>query len=641
MTDLQYVPLEEFKRVRDLPVSSEVQTALFATLCRINTLYSIKRAGSGHIGTSFSCMDIVCWLYLNELRNPVDKDERRPTDIFFSSKGHDVPAVYSALIGLELLDFDLIHSLRRIDGLPGHPDVSVPYMHTNTGSLGMGISKAKGMALANRLMGRSAQIYVLTGDGELQEGQIWEALQPAANQGLGEITVIVDHNKLHSDTWVSEVSGLGDLEGRFGSFGWHVSRCDGHDYGALASAFKELQAVTDIPKVVIADTVKGKGVSFMEHISMDPAQRLYAFHSGAPDDDAYSRGAAELIQKANAQFREAQASELEVESLSLPELTPPRKPQRLVAAYSKALVAQAERNPHIVALDGDLVLDCGLIPFKERFPDRFFECGIAEQDLVSQAGGLALMGMLPIVHSFACFLSTRPNEQIYNNATERTKIIYMASLAGLIPGGTGHSHQSVRDISALAAVPGLVLIEPSSESEVEMALDFCVNGTDESSYLRLVPVPLEVPYVLPSDYRLDPGRGVPLTGGEDAVLFSYGPVTLSQAYEASELLARQGVGLKVINLPWLNRVDSGWLEDSVQSYPWVFTLDDHYVVGGQGDLLLSRLAELSLQPRPRARKLGVRDIPACGANDEVLRAHRLDAESLAEDIGRTIKDGNQ
>ena len=118
------------------------------------------------------------------------------------------------------------------------------------------------------------------------------------------------------------------------------------------------------------------------------------------------------------------------------------------------------------SLDADLRLDCGLVAFRERFPDRFFECGIAEQDMVSQAGAMALAGLLPVVHSFACFLSTRPNEQIYNNATEGTKVIYAGSLAGLVPGGPGHSHQSVRDISALGAVPGMSLIEPFTEAEV-------------------------------------------------------------------------------------------------------------------------------------------------------------------------------
>ena len=129
-------------------------------------------------------------------------------------------------------------------------------------------------------------------------------------------------------------------------------------------------------------------------------------------------------------------------------------------AYGEALIAAAEREPRLVALDADLRLDTGLVAFRERFPERFFECGIAEQDMVSQAGAMALAGLIPVCHSFACFLSTRPNEQIYNNATERSKVIYVGSLAGLVPGGPGHSHQSVRDISALGAVPGMALIEP-------------------------------------------------------------------------------------------------------------------------------------------------------------------------------------
>src|SRR5690606_15430229 len=136
---------------------------------------------------------------------------------------------------------------------------------------------------------------------------------------------------------------------------------------------------------------------------------------------------------------------------------------RLVAAYGRALLDQAERHPELVVLDADLVLDTGLIPFRERYPERFVECGIAEQDMVSVAGGMALRGALPVVHSFACFLSARPNEQIYNNATERTRVVYVGSLAGVVPGGPGHSHQAVRDIAALGGVPGLIMLEPSCE----------------------------------------------------------------------------------------------------------------------------------------------------------------------------------
>jgi transketolase len=313
--------------------------------------------------------------------------------------------------------------------------------------------------------------------------------------------------------------------------------------------------------------------------------------------------------------------------------------QRLIPAYARALVAEAERNDRIVALDADLVLDTGLIPFSERFPERFVECGIAEQDMVSQAGGLALNGFLPVVHSFACFLSTRANEQIYNNATERTKLVYVGSLAGLLPGGPGHSHQSVRDIAALGGTPGLEMFEPCCEDELVQALSWALDPTGPSAYLRLVSVPWPVPFTLSPDYRVVRGRGAVLTPGNDAVMFAYGPVMLSQAWHAAARLKARDVGLRVVNLPWLNLVDDEWLDEVVADAGLVFTLDDHYVDGGQGEMLAARLAELGLAPSLTLRRLGLRGLPACGQNDEVLRAHRLDAESLAEDVAAVLAGG--
>ena len=205
---------------------------LVADLCRINTLFMIMQAGSGHIGSSFSSTDIITWLWTEDLRDPNgDSDD---ADVYFSSKGHDAPALYSLLIAIEKLGFDLLPKLRQLNGLPGHPDVSTPFIATNTGSLGMGISKAYGMARANRYTGRSGRIVVMTGDGELQEGQIWESLQPVANERLAEITVIVDHNKFQSDTAVAAVSDLGPLEEKFRVFGWEVRRGDGHDFARAA-----------------------------------------------------------------------------------------------------------------------------------------------------------------------------------------------------------------------------------------------------------------------------------------------------------------------------------------------------------------------------------------------------------------------
>ena len=622
---LRHLPLGQLDRIRAARADPVGRAAAFADACRINALYMIARAGSGHVGTSFSCMDILSWLHLEVLEEG---------DRYFSSKGHDAPALYSVLIGTGGLPFEGLHGLRRLGGLPGHPDaVETPELWTSTGSLGMGISKARGFARANRLQGRRGRVFVLTGDGELQEGQFWESLGPTANGGFGEITAIVDHNKLQSDTFVSEVSDLGDLERKAEAFGWAVARCDGNDIQELARALDQLAAERERPKLLVADTLKGAGVSFMEPHDLPVASTsLYGFHSGAPTPEEYERALNEL---------EARLAErLAAIGLPAPELSSdepaqrspaPVRPQRLVTAYGQALVREAEHDPRVVALDADLVLDTGLVPFRERFPERFVECGIAEQDMVSQAGAMALAGLLPVCHSFACFLAARPNEQISNNATEETKVVYVGSLAGLVPGGPGHSHQSVRDISALGAMPGMSLIEPYCEREAELALRWALQEAGGPVYLRLVSVPWELGFEPPPQDALVEGRGTVVLDGEDALLVAAGPVMVSQAFAAAERLREDGIRCGVVALPWLRDIDGAWIAELAAEAP-ILCLDNHYASGGQGDALLAALAEAASEAAGRVRKLAVERVPRCGTNDEVLSAHGLDAASVAERV---------
>ena len=509
---LSYAPMSAIDAVRRASADRVERAALLADVCRLNTLYMIMQAGSGHIGSSFSSMDLITWLWTEELT--AANSGTPGADTYFSSKGHDAPALYALLIALGKLDFDLIHKLRRLGGLPGHPDVdTTPFIATNTGSLGMGVSKAYGMARGQRFSGRGGRIVLMTGDGELQEGQIWESLQPAANEHLGEIIAVVDHNKLQSDSAVAAVSDLGPLEDKFRAFGWEVRRADGHDFNAIRDVFAHFASVVDRPKVLIADTIKGKGVSFMEGLAC--GDQTYHFHAGAPSLENYLAAVAELTARINGRLSRLGKPALELERAPLPVRISPVRPERLVLAYGDELLQMARTRPDIVVMDGDLLSDCGIEAFKEELPDRFIECGIAEQHMVSAAGGLALSGMLPVVHSFACFLSTRANEHIYNNATERKKIIYTATLAGLVPGGPGHSHQSVRDISAIGSVPGLTAIEPCSEREARLAIRWAVEANPASTYLRFVNVPLDLPYTLPTSYALRVGRGVTLREGDD------------------------------------------------------------------------------------------------------------------------------
>jgi transketolase len=312
----------------------------------------------------------------------------------------------------------------------------------------------------------------------------------------------------------------------------------------------------------------------------------------------------------------------------------PANPQRLIAAYADELAALGSERPELVVLDGDLMVDCGTLPFRDQFPDRFVECGIAEQDMVSQAGTLALKGKLPVVHSFACFLSTRPNEQIYNNATDGAKVIYHASLAGLLPAGPGHSHQSVRDISAVGSVPGLTLIQPSTEGETRLALRWAVEENPGSTWLRLTSVPYSVPFRLPDGHRLVPGRGALLRDGADGAIIAYGPVMLSEAFAAAELLEARGSSLAVFDLPWLNIVDDEWLATALRGRDRLFLIEDHYPALGQSAFVIASLSRLGLAVPVSV--YGVEGIPACGQNAEVLDHHGLSAARLADRMSAVL-----
>jgi len=262
MLTISFIPYREFKRVKDSETEKFQKLQILSDMCRLNALSAVKKAGSGHLGSSLSAMDINVMLYFEEMNTAEIGIESPDRDIYYSSKGHDSPGQYSVLFAAGILTWDQLLKLRRLGGLDGHPDVSIPGMEANTGSLGMGISKGKGMAWAKNKKGNGGRIFVMTGDGELQEGQIWESLQTTAHQKILNVTVIVDHNKIQTDKQVTEIIDLGDIEKKFEVFGWHVERCDGHDFSALRKAFEKLRTVTDKPRVLIADTVKGVKLRF-------------------------------------------------------------------------------------------------------------------------------------------------------------------------------------------------------------------------------------------------------------------------------------------------------------------------------------------------------------------------------------------
>lgn len=609
------------------------KVSLIADMCRANTLSAVKLAGSGHLGSSFSAMDIVTWLYYQEM-NTIYKDCHGPNrDIYFSSKGHDVPGLYSILYSLGVIPKEKFLKLRRIDGLDGHPHVGIPGIETNSGSLGMGISKAKGMAFGKHLRGHKGRVFVMTGDGELQEGQIYEALQTAVHQGLTNLNVIVDYNKVQSDKPVREITDLKDLTAKFQSFGWHVERTDGHNLRQMDKVLTHFRGISDKPKILIADTIKGRGVSFMEHpTALKRNNGLYQWHSGAPDDASFRQAQDEIFARIH-----SNTSKLGLQPMHYDEIPYEKKRSAVSAefisdAFGKTLAEMGAIRQDLVVLDADLAADCRLREFEKKYPDRFIENGIAEQDMVSMAGGLALQGLLPIVNTFGAFLASRANEQIYNNTSENTRIIYVCHYAGLIPAGPGHSHQCLRDISLLGSLPNTEIIQPSNASETRIVVEYCINRAKGNCVIRLVIGPSPRVLTLPTNYRLQPGVGTPLTKGEDAILFAYGPVMLHEALSASEILLKRGFHMTVVNMPWLNRLDSGWLKNTIGSCSSIYVLEDHALVGGLGDTILNIMAALRLLDNRRFKKFGIEGMPAWGTPSEVLHYHGLEGSALARSI---------
>lgn len=259
-----------------------------ASHIRQNIVSEVYEAQSGHPGGSLSATDIVTALYFDEMDITKETLSHTNRDRFVLSKGHASPLLYAVLCEKGFLPESDLLTFRKINSrLQGHPNMNyVAGVDMSTGSLGQGVSTAVGMALSNRLDGNNKRVYVLLGDGECQEGQVWEASMAAAHYQLDNLCLIIDHNRLQIDGEVATVMNVESLEKKFEGFNFHVITIDGHDFTQILSAFKEARNIKEKPSVIIANTIKGKGVSFMENQA--------GWHGVAPNKEQYEQAMKEL-----------------------------------------------------------------------------------------------------------------------------------------------------------------------------------------------------------------------------------------------------------------------------------------------------------------------------------------------------------
>lgn len=611
--ELTFVKQTTLEKHIELAYAGNLESRRFISdALRVNTLSMIMEAGSGHIGSSFSAMDIVLSVYL-DLVLPKGKETLQAK--YISSKGHDAPGLYSILIAFGIIKEDKKLLLRRINGLPGHPDISTAGITANTGSLGMGISKGKGILEANRILKKSEPVIVLTGDGELQEGQIWESLASAVNRKLKGLLVFVDHNKIQSDTWVDKVSAIGDIQRKFESFGWQVERINGHDLAAINLSIQNWRN-NQLPTVIIADTIKGKGCSFME--SFPKEGDFYKYHSGATSAEDYTKAISEISERlikidSTVEFDNYQKSN-----------KPPISGDSFLESWKKELINSGKQNEKIVVLDADLTLDTGTSDFSKVFPDRYIQFGIAEQDMVSAAGGLALSGLLPIVHSFASFLSGRAHEQIIVNATEKTKIFYVGALAGLIPGGPGHSHQAVSDVNSFGSVNNILIFEPSHPNQFNDLVNGQLGKHLGPVYIRFTNVPLNFSRECIPSADVPIGEASVLKQGETDCIILVGGVPTSLVSENFDKFSKSKS--KILSTPWVNKINQNWYLENLSNIENVTIVQNYNMNSGFDVQFRKFLDDNSMEIKMSV--IAVEEIPKSGTNQEVLKHHGFTIENI-------------
>jgi transketolase len=534
--------------------------------------------------------------------------------------------LYAMMHAAGELEDKMLFTLRRKDGLPGHPTIDVPGVASNTGSLGMGISKAKGMIYANRSLGRNLRVNVVLGDGELQEGQIWESLSSASRDKLSELTVIVDANQIQSDTWVEETLSLGDVKSRVEAIGWDYFEVDGHSIPELIAALSESSAKNS-PKWIQATTKKGKGVKFMEHFP--PEGKFYKFHSGAPTSHQYQIAIRELLSAMNIQSLDAStefSNSITNAVRSFDYLKPKERENSIIDEYSSVLLSMAMKHESVQVMDADLTYDTGTYKVKENLEEKYIQCGIAEQDMVSMAGGMALQGLKPIVHSFGTFLTMRAYEQIFNNATERSSIIYVGFLAGIIPGPPGVSHQAVTDSPIMSVIPNMGIFEPATKHEIELALEEAIRRKGPN-YIRIQSVggPINqhgTPFTKYTQWGESSG---------DILILCSGLASLTQTLIARDHIKNVGYSVSVAS------VFDFQIENDTEIIHLLEKSENIFVIENSlpGNLLYERvkyLNETILNTSKLLFRIGVDTFPECGQNHETLQAHGLDGQSIAMTI---------
>lgn len=621
---------DDSTRQNNPPHLKSLQT--MANRLRRHSLTSTSEAGSGHPSSCFSCAELISTLFFHFLRYQVEKPENPFNDRFVLSKGHAAPILWGAWAEAGAFPTDKLKTLRQIDSdLEGHPTPRNRWVETATGSLGQGLSIAVGMALAARLKKTGNRIFVLMGDGESAEGSVWEAAALASHYNLDNLIAVWDINRLGQSQATMYQHDLQVYQQRLAAFGWHTQIVDGHDVSEIVSSLEACTAVRGQPAAIIAHTLKGKGVSFMEdqdgwHGKPVPAgeqmeQALQEIGDSLELEVELRVHPPENNGSASARSLPDQTAEFSVEP-------PYYEADQQVAtrqAYGTSLAKLGAANPAVVALDGDTKNSTYSQDFLKQHPERFFECFIAEQNMVGVAAGLSASGMIPFASTFACFL-TRAYDQIRMAAISQANLKLCGSHAGVSIGEDGPSQMGLEDLAMMRAIAGSTVLYPSDAVCAERLVALAAQ-TQGIVYIRTSRPKTPILYSEEEEFAIGGSKVVKGSGEDQATIVAAG-ITLHEALKAYEELLQDNLKVRIIDLYSIKPLDETTLRKAARETGTIITVEDHYPEGGLGDAVASALAG---EPC-KFRKLAVTGLPRSGPSAQLLDAFGINAANIVKAV---------
>jgi transketolase len=657
---------------------------LIATKIRKDALENITKTKAGHPGGSLSVADILTALYFGRTCDPesgsweniLRYDPADPLwpdrDRLILSKGHAAPALYAALAQAGFFKEDLLKIYRKIDSpLEGHPAMyrvrkekgrvvehGTKGVDFSTGSLGHGLSAGAGMALHAKVYGYDCHVYVILGDGDMQEGMTWEACLTIPNKRLNNLCGVVDCNRLQVDGRTDDINRLDPLAQKLEAFNWEVKEIDGHDFYALIDAlheFKKSRSEKARPLMILANTIKGKGASEIEDVCK--------YHAVPLNDEEYGRAETEclaLIENLEKRVSIQAQGKIKVKPIikrsanekeqNLGEIIRRnpcqmyREPTATRIGYGNALARLGEYEK-IFVLNADLMGACASTAFCEKYPEnaeephrrRSMNVGVQEANMMTMGAAMAACGKIPVVNSFGVFSTGRAWEMVRQDiAYPRLNVKIIGSHTGISLGEYGVSHQAIADVGAMRILPGIVIIEPSDAVQADLLFEKVLQF-DGPVYFRVGRNPTPLVYAEDNAFGVSQrrefqiGRGYRIKEGKDITLVCSGPILVEALKVAS--LVKESVA--VIDMPTIRPVDEGLVEEAARQTGRICTIQDHYENGGLRDEVMSVITALRIPVR--LDHVALSGFAKSGSPADLYDRFGLSARRMIEKLKLTIK----